>query len=79
MTQDFTREELLIKHLYGETSTSESLAVTCLLNEETDWQTEFEAFRQMKELLQKVELEPSPNCVDAILKYSTHTQMEANL
>ncbi len=79
MTQDFTREELLIKHLYGETSTSESLAIACLLREDRNFQLEFAALRQMKDLLQKIKLEPSQGCVDAILKYSAHTEMEANL
>ncbi len=79
MTQDFTLRELLIKHLYHETTTTECLALECLLREDAALQAEFTAFRQMKEALQEVQLEPSDACVDAILKYSAHTELEANL
>ncbi len=79
MTQDFTLRERLIKHLYGESSTTEKLALDCLLSEDASLREEFNGFRQMKDMLEKVQLEPSTDCVDAILRYSAHTELEANL
>ncbi len=79
MTQDFTLRERLIKHLYGESSTTEKLALDCLLREDASLREEFNGFRQMKNALQQVQVEPSDECVDAILRYSAHTELEANL
>lgn len=75
--QQISTSELLIKHLYNETTIEEASIVNKLLKDESAIQEEFLKIQAAKYALDEADgYEPSTSVVDKILDYSKKTATE---
>lgn len=71
MIKTFTHDDV-IRYVYEETSPEENLLIEDALMAEPELTTFFMDTLEMRALLNRVEREPRPATVDAILNYSRH-------
>lgn len=77
MEQSFTKNDL-IRYIYEETSTAESLAIQEALVEDCLLSEEYVELRQGLQQLPKVSFDPAPATIQNILRYSQRTALEAH-
>lgn len=69
MMQTFTQDDLL-RHLYTEESPQQGEAMEAYISSSHKMSHSFEDFCQIKEALNDINLEPSPNSVNSVFCYS---------
>ena len=69
MTKTFTQDDV-VRYVYEETSPEESLLIEDALMSEPDLMTFFLDALELRAMLNKIERQPRPNTVQAILDYS---------
>ncbi len=69
MIKTFTQDDV-VRYVYEETSPEESLLIEDALMSEPDLMTFFLEALELRALMNKIERQPRPNTVQAILNYS---------
>ena len=74
MQENFTTNDL-IRFIYRETNTSETLAINDALEANSSLYAEYENLMEGFQTLPKVSFQPSNKILDSILNYSRHTTL----
>ncbi len=77
MEQKFTKNDL-IRYIYKETSTVETMAINEALNSDSKLQMKYRDLLQGYQQLPKVTFNPSAETIQNILGYSQHTALETH-
>ena len=76
MTKTFTQDDL-IKYIYRETTTEESIQIRTALNFDESLLECCHELSKTAELLKRVSFKPSESCIDKILSYSKSYDLHA--